>query len=758
MCGWSSAYPYSLLGPIGNGGDAWQVPNIAYGLPGDIGAPKNLGEEYRINVPVLVYAYDATFLDYFGLTGAANVDGAFSMLNGLTNVSSYSANLSEFPLNSQQINYTAQALGLTDLKSTMLGLMVEHLGLASPDRYTWTLHNRYQPPGTTCPDSTQYLVVMRNFDYLTTPANQIQYSPYVNGTLYAYQIVEDCSTTPQPEAATFPYLADPLAQTYTPVASFAGGGVYINGRLRSVSGLNFGGFYTGLSRDDVAGLRYMLSAANRNTEVVPASSQLFTVTTNFSQQVSFPPDGYSTTNGAGFYYFQGNTNNSGGFGYGDLAAFMAFAKTNGPAALQAAYPGVVVAGVHSTNAVVSLPVSYTYSYQTLIGAPYGSPPVLVVTTNYQNFTKTYYQYQFANVFTNHYYINKAAWVSTYVGPMVGAPYGSPSVTNTTTTYTDQIGGDFFVLPLFYTNFCPLDIAQVAYSNVLTTTNVLVGGDTNLVTATNTVSISQTLSVLTYFTKYTYWIYPVSCTQDTTNAALRQGIERVSFVRANYDSLLGQFFEPVTNYYTMTRVTNSQPVTEYYQRVITAPDIVFSAADLAAGPSGIPGNAYRLRSIGFDESQVLGQNAGPGVIYPETHVTLNKVGPVYLNSSPFLMQGPSADFTVQWGSFDGTTNEPVLYPNGTSIANLEAAVLLQVSPASLPVAHVGQPFTQSFTATGGVPPYTLASPNISVNVPGMSFSGSTLTGTPTATGAYPLTIQVTDSVNRVVNVPYTLFVQ
>src|SRR5206468_769402 len=80
-------------------------------------APHNLGEEYRWSVPILYYTYDPSFLDYFGAVGAAQVDSAFAILNNLTNVSSYSTELSEFPLDEARVNYTARALHLFDLKS-----------------------------------------------------------------------------------------------------------------------------------------------------------------------------------------------------------------------------------------------------------------------------------------------------------------------------------------------------------------------------------------------------------------------------------------------------------------------------------------------------------------------------------------------------------------------------------------------------------------------------------------------------------------
>src|SRR5450432_252524 len=122
-----AAWAFTPIGPAiggGTGGDAWQTPVIGYGLGGDVGTPKDIGQEYRRNTPVMVFAYNANFLSYFGSNGVAAVDGAYAILNSLTNVSSYSPSLSEFPLTSQHFNYTAQSLFLTDLKSVALGLMV----------------------------------------------------------------------------------------------------------------------------------------------------------------------------------------------------------------------------------------------------------------------------------------------------------------------------------------------------------------------------------------------------------------------------------------------------------------------------------------------------------------------------------------------------------------------------------------------------------------------------------------------------------
>ncbi|MEG3191236.1 putative Ig domain-containing protein [Lysobacter sp. D1-1-M9] len=72
--------------------------------------------------------------------------------------------------------------------------------------------------------------------------------------------------------------------------------------------------------------------------------------------------------------------------------------------------------------------------------------------------------------------------------------------------------------------------------------------------------------------------------------------------------------------------------------------------------------------------------------------------------------------------------------------------LSVSPNPPPSGFTGRAYSQSFTASGGVAPYTLeweADPGKPLP-PGLSFSGTTLSGTPTTVGNYTFGIRVTDS--------------
>ena len=346
---------------------------------------------------------------------------------------------------------------------------------------------------------------------------------------------------------------------------------------------------------------------------------------------------------------------------------------------------------------------------------------------------------------------------------------------TTNVIAGLPSGDFFIIPAAWT--CGFAIQQVVATNLVGTTNTIITP-----VPPGVLDIGQQFSTTTisFYTNHVLLIQPYVCQLSTSVPALRQGIGRVEFIRANFDSLVGQYFQPQTNYYTMVMVTNSQMFTESYQRVVTQPDFLIQASDRTTGPqSGIHGVGGVFRSLRFDPSQTLPGLAGPGTIVPTTTITFDKVGDVFFNGSlnlfangtnAFLNQltsgsffGSSNQLSVQtWASFDNSTNDPVLYPNGTSIANVYNQLYIQVLPATLfgGDGTNGVAYTPvTFTANGGQPPYVWAAPNISALVPGLSFNPgtATLSGTPTAAGTFNFVIQLTDAVNRVVNLNYSIII-
>jgi hypothetical protein len=86
-------------------------------------------------------------------------------------------------------------------------------------------------------------VVQRNFDPQTLDA-----STHVNGTIYSAYMY-----SPGNQNYMVPFPIDPFANAYTAVADL---------------GINAGGYYTGLTCDDVGGLRYLLSTNNVNYETL----------------------------------------------------------------------------------------------------------------------------------------------------------------------------------------------------------------------------------------------------------------------------------------------------------------------------------------------------------------------------------------------------------------------------------------------------------------------------------------------------------
>jgi hypothetical protein len=442
---------FSMWGPA----ESWQTTELDY-LTGhffwygdvELGGTKNFGEGSRLNVPVLTYSFDATFLDYFGQQGVQAVENAMAVFNALPAASSASANLTEFiTQGNQQINYTAQAMGMIDIKSAVMGLIIEHMGLIG-ETHVFDLNERVAEPGA-CQFS--YAVLTRNFDPIT-------YDPttYVNGQNYSYYIGDACLVGVQNgDAFELPADATTGPFNFTAVAT--------------KESLDYGGFYLGLTRDDFGGLRYLYRRNNYNYEALDPEAAV----------------------------------NVGGTGGG--------------------------------------------------GSPF-------------------------------------------------APYEGTTATNTLTGI----------------------VAPTAFDGVL------------------------------------------------------GGVEKIQYVKVAYDSQVGAFFAPLFYTYTIPYVTNSRLTSLTVTRTITAPDILFTAADLVAPAPPVFVDTLYTRGPGtfIANNEPASQGGGvlPGVMNPTLVVTLNKAGTVYYNFNPAYLDLGTRIQLFSWGSFDGTTNAPIVYPTGSSLSLLEEQVL------------------------------------------------------------------------------------
>ena len=98
----------------------------------------NLGEEYRWNTPLLTYAYDESFLNYFGKDGVDAIEEAIKMLNTIPPVSTIKTNypptnrqetnIWNFPTRPDRYHARADSVGLLDMKSYPLRELFGYIG------------------------------------------------------------------------------------------------------------------------------------------------------------------------------------------------------------------------------------------------------------------------------------------------------------------------------------------------------------------------------------------------------------------------------------------------------------------------------------------------------------------------------------------------------------------------------------------------------------------------------------------------------
>jgi len=180
------------------------------------------------------------------------------------------------------------------------------------------------------------------------------------------------------------------------------------------------------------------------------------------------------------------------------------------------------------------------------------------------------------------------------------------------------------------------------------------------------------------------------------------------------------------------------VTQNYTLDVPAPTIVVDPATL---PDPIAGTAY---------SQALSATGG--------------VGPYTFAVSAGSL--PAGITLTAGGTLAGTTNEVGTFnvtvtatdANGQTGARaytltVAAPVLTMTPPAGTLSAPYGVAYSQVFTASGSPGPYSYV---LTGALPaGMTFSGNTLSGTPTVPGSYPITVTATDTVLTGAGAPFSV---
>ena len=708
----------------------------ALGYSGDFSdQPKNLDQGFRWTIPKLYYTYDASFLNYFGTNGVASVDAGIQIINDLPNVSSIT-NLDDYPLYSMRANFTAQALRLFDIKSAALEMMVERLGLADPQAFTWTLRQRALPPGASCP-FFQYGVIQRNFD-----PDSLSPSSYVNGSQFTYIIDEFCPTPDQ--AIATEQRVDPNALYRSAVAS---------GKIIFGNETYWGYYYTGLTRDDVGGLRHLYHPDNRYVSATGPNT--YTFATNYSTSQLL------VTSNMNLLAWQALTNNAAG--------------------LQALYPDLVILRTTNTFTNIFL-TNYTAYFTNLPWDPVGSNPRIAFQTNVELVVLPTWTHTFGNLYTMSNSAGRFEAVPVYsiesftnkqfvtlqtttVTNDPWMPFGIVKTNTRTRTYlTNMVAGEFFILP---TNACSVNVLGLQATIANRWTNVLISL-TNAVADTNNAGFTNLLlyteEMVGWWTNRAYVINPVTC--DTNSVATLQGIDKVSFLRRDFDSLLNRFFYPITNIYFLNAVTNWSLERRTVQRFVTVPDILFDADDLASGPTSWPLVSFTVgREVPHfvTASDGAGTNLyGPGTIEPTVSFTFNKVGTLYYNDGPFFIDERTAVKDYTWASFDGTTNPPIIYPTNFTLAGLTNQVFMYIANHTVPNARAGQAYSVQLMAggSGGRAPYTW---NTSPNSPALPLGFElTTNGLLHVTvpeimqpNIYDFTVRMQDATSRYVDRAFTL---
>jgi hypothetical protein len=158
-------------------------------------------------------------------------------------------------------------------------------------------------------------------------------------------------------------------------------------------------------------------------------------------------------------------------------------------------------------------------------------------------------------------------------------------------------------------------------------------------------------------------------------AYRPGVDKISFNRVRYNSNLGPNNPgfPFTNIFQALYYSNGIPIVQTVERIVTQPDFIFSAGDLR-DDDDTPNFLSRTEPPWDQAFNVVPLN-GPGIVQAGVApivITFSKLGGYVIDTGT---GGGTGDAVAgRWGSFDGSTAEPIVYPSGTSIREIEAQIL------------------------------------------------------------------------------------
>jgi len=645
----------------------------------------NLGEEYRWNSPVVTYSYDESFLNYFGSNGVVAVEKAMGILNAIPPASSIMTtyppsssdgnNLWNYPTRPDRFHARAYNDRVLDIKSYALAELFGFMGLGNPEDSAFQVEFG--------------VVALRNWDPVT-------YSPtkYVNGSLLSWVVLGG-------NALPFPI------DVTKPVRTLAGTSDNRNPRLAE------GKYLVAPTRDDIGGYKYLYRKDNFNIEGLPPFTyQMVTNQPNLTNPAIFSVD-------LRWFSKESKTNTP--------ASFKQFVMTNqwwGPVYTNLNVPPLLVLETNVTWKM-GWTTNVTPYLTNFPWTPVGQPATLVYLTNKYRIFKPSYDYIFGNVITNiHVPADKSevlyrSWEVTPNAPLWSVIGSVPTTTNYTTTVLndDFPNGEIIILPT--TNVVGYHFTDMQFEEVNTLTNILTptnnlanpggalpgqGGGLGAGGAAITNFVGVMEDEVWQSTNHAYLAYPIVL---QTNALLLGGIDKISYVRMQGDSLVttnystSRFLKDykypnlekqtftyvipnsavgLTNaalpsyQYEMDYVTNGIRKTGKFIKFFTRPDVMFTAIN--APPSimstNTPPSIVDNNSINGMQTAGL---SGPGVIQAAAsmNIVFNKIG-IHWELDPlwFYNEENQAPGWI-WGHFDGSMNEPMVFPNSQTILDLERQI-------------------------------------------------------------------------------------
>lgn len=293
----SDTFGFVMIGlPDGN---STAGNGVDFNITDDLGGPKELKTFFRWNMPYLTYSFDLSFVQYFGIEGMEAVNDAFRVINDffIPEDGSYSGvSTMDFArdgflsnYNTAWVNTTAQNQQIIDLKSIVLGMVVNHIGVGNPHRYAFTIKGITQ---NTTGTQWNFNVRLKNYDPITW-----QPTDKINGVTYSYRLIHDGNATAggtltAPGFADMEeFTTDTSGNAWTAVSGIVDA-FYGNTAIYwtdSPTLFNFGVYYDGvnamggqykprhaLTYDDVGALKYMYRTNNFVYEQLDTAINLIT--------------------------------------------------------------------------------------------------------------------------------------------------------------------------------------------------------------------------------------------------------------------------------------------------------------------------------------------------------------------------------------------------------------------------------------------------------------------------------------------------